>query len=113
MGFTDEMLDDGCALHVEEAHGETIKVLSGAEAGKTFTAIRENEADAVLNSETGSIDPRAKRCLRFRDSAGVPKLSAQDIIQTGDGKKWRAVKNPQSGYLTTDFDLVEITKKDT
>ena len=112
MGFTDTMLDAGCALHVEAAHGESIMVLTGADAGRLFTAIRENESDAMLNSETGMFDPRAKRCLRFRDSTGVPNLNAQDIIQTADKKKWRAVKNPQSGYLTTDFDLIEITKKD-
>ena len=112
MGLSDAMLDAGCALHLEAAHGETITVLSGMDAGKPFVAIRETEADAVLNAETGNLDPRAKRCLRFRDSTGVPRLAAQDIIQTNDGKRWRAVKNPLSGFLTTDFDLIEITKKD-
>ena len=111
MGFSDAMLDAGCALHVEAAHGETITVLSGADSGKPFVAIRESEQDAVLNSE-GGYDPRAKRVLRFRDSTGVPALAPQDVIQTADEKKWHAVRNPQSGYLTTDFELIEITVKD-
>lgn len=105
------MLDAGCALHVEAAHGEVITVLSGADAGKKFTAVRETEQDITLNSDF-SPDPRAKRCLRFRDSSGVPNLNPTDKIQTADGKKWNAVKNPQSGFLTTDFELIEITKKD-
>lgn len=111
MGFSDTMLDAGCALHVEAAHGETIKVLSGSDGGNSFIAVRETEQDMVLSGDFHP-DPRAKRCLRFRDSTGVPNLSPTDQIQTADGKKWLAVKNPQSGYLTTDFDLVEITKKD-
>ena len=110
--LSDTLLDSGCALHIEAAHGESIKVLSGVEAGKTFTAVRETEMDAILTTDLG-MDPRAKRIIRFRDSGTVPRLGGQDIVQTDDGRKWHAVQNPQAGYLTTDFELVEIIGKDT
>lgn len=107
MGFTDRMLDSGCARHVEAAHGESILVLSGEEKDKAFVCVRETESDVVLDAELGE-DRRAKRIIRFRDSTGVPNLGEQDRIQTADGKKWYAVRAPQDGYLTTDFELREI-----
>ena len=113
MGIRDKMLAGGCALHVEAIHGETILVLSGLDAGKTFTAVRENDQDLALNTELGE-DLRAKRMLRFRDGAPLPRLAQNDTVQTEDGKQWNAVRNPQDGYLSTDFELKEIVPtKDT
>lgn len=99
------MLDSGCARHVEAAHGESILILSGAEINNTFTCVREVEQDIVINSELGE-DRRAKIIIRFRSP--VPNIGAQDILQTADGKKWNAVRAPQDGYLTNDFELREI-----
>jgi len=106
MSLSDKMLAGGCALHVEAFHGEPILILSGREAGKTFIAVRESETDQVLTTDLGT-DPRARRVLRFRDGAPVPNLASQDRLQTEDGKIWNAVKAPQDGYLSTDFDLIE------
>lgn len=109
--LSDTMLAGGAALHVEAVHGEPVLVLTGADKGKTFFAVRENASDVVLGE--GGPDVRAKRVIRFRDAVNnVPQLSAQDIVQTADGKKWRATKYPQDGYLSSDFELVEITQKD-
>lgn len=104
--LSDQLLNGGCALHVETIHGETITVLTGKLAGQNFTAVRETDNDAILTSEV-TIDPRAKRILRFRD-ANAPALGAQDRLRTGDGKVWKAVRRPDSGYLTTDYELVEV-----
>lgn len=107
MSLSDKMLASGCALHVEAFHGEPILILTGLDQGKTFTAVRETETDQLLTTDFGT-DPRAKRVIRFRDGQPIPRISAQDKIQTEDGKKWTAVKAPQDGYLSTDFELTEI-----
>lgn len=101
------MLAGGVRL-LDVVHGEVIKVLTGAATG-TYTAIRETASDLVLMTELGQ-DPRAKRMLRFRDDGNVPALGSQDQIMTEDGKKWTAVRAPQDGYLTTDFELIELVK---
>jgi len=93
-------------VHVENLHGETITVLSGADAGKPFTAVQEIESDIVFEGDTG-IDPRGKRILRFRFPK-IPNLAAQDRIQTDDGKTWTAVRRPGNSYLTQDFELSEV-----
>jgi len=104
------MLSEGCAIHIDAIHGELVFVLSGVDAGKTFIGVRENSSDITLDSEMMT-DVRAKRLIRFRDRS-VPRLAKNDIIKTEDGKRWHAIKSPQDGYLTTDFELVEITSKD-
>jgi hypothetical protein len=114
MGFSDSMLDLGCARQIEAAHGEVVTIMSGADAGKTFIAVRETEDDLTVNMETGGTDPRSRRVLRFRTSGGVPRLSSQDVIKTASGDLWRAIRAPRSGYLTADFELIEIISgKDT
>jgi hypothetical protein len=110
--LSDQMLAGGCASHVEAVHGEPVTVLSGPDAGKTFTAVRETEADLIVTTDL-SEDPRAKNVIRFRDG-NVPRIIGQCVLKTSDGKKWHAVKAPQDGYLTTDFELREIVPgKDT
>ena len=104
--LSDNLLAGGCASHIEAVHGEPVLILSGPDAGRTFIGVRENASDVVVD-ENLNPDPRAKRLIRFRDGS-VPKLSSQDIVQTADGKKWYAVKYPQDGYLSSDFELVEI-----
>lgn len=100
------MLSGGAAVHVESLHGETITVLSGADAGKSFTAVNETEQDVVFEEQLG-MDPRAKRVLRFRVGGLIPNLTSQDRIQTDDGRIWIAIRRPDSGYLTIDFELSE------
>lgn len=114
MGVSDRMLASGCVAHLAAIHGEVIEVLSGPDAGKFFTAVRENESDLVLADDFGpGPDPRAHRIIRFADDA-VPRLASQCQIRTADGKVWKLVAAPQSGYLTTDFELLEIVPgKDT
>jgi hypothetical protein len=102
----DLMLSGGCVVLVESLHGETVIVLSGDDAGKTFICVRENESDVIFQEELG-MDPRAKRVIRFR-SGHIPKIRSQERIQTEDGKIWVAARRSDSGYLTADFDLIEI-----
>jgi hypothetical protein len=104
--IADLMLSAGCVQLLHEAHAETVKVLSGADAGKTFRAIKEVEQDVVLTSELQQ-DRRPRRILRFLPSS-APNLSAQDVLQTEDGMRWNAVVMPETAYLTTDFELVAI-----
>ena len=114
MSLSDSMLDLGCARQVEAVHSEVITVMSGMDAGKTFLPVRETEDDITVNMETGGTDPRSRRVLRFRTSGAVPRLSSQDVIKTASGDLWRAIRAPRSGYLTTDFELIEIiARKDT
>lgn len=104
--ISDMMLSAGCAPHVEAYHGEPVYILSGADAGKTFTAVKEIESDMIFDSELG-IDPRGKRILRFRETS-VPNLNSQDAVRTSDGKAWKAIRRPGNQYLTVDFELTEI-----
>ncbi len=110
--IADRLLAGGCVRLVESLHGETIRILSGTDAGQSFTAVKEVESDINLETDLG-IDPRGKRVVRFREGA-VPRLSSQDVVQTDDGKKWNTVRMPGNNYLTVDFELKEIVAgKDT
>ena len=104
--LSDTLLAGGCARQIEAIHGERVQVLDGSDAGKSFTAVREVEADQVLTTELG-IDPRAKIWLRFREDA-TPNIVSQGTLQTDDGKKWKAVRRQEAGFLTNDFELTEI-----
>lgn len=108
--LSDTLLAGGCAPHVEAIHGETVRILSGQDAGRPFIGVVETEADLVLNTDLGD-DPRAKIMLRFRDGH-VPRLDSQGVVQTADGKKWNAVRRQFGSFLTDDFELKEITDKD-
>lgn len=103
--LSDRMLASGAVPLIQNTHGETILVLSGADVGKTFPCVRETEQDIILDAQLGE-DRRAKRVVRFMYA--VPNLESQDIVQTDDGKKWHCVRSPQDGYLSTDFELKEI-----
>ncbi len=103
--LSDMMLASGVVPLVQNVHGETILVLSGADAGKSFQCVRETEQDIILDAQLGE-DRRAKHVIRFMYA--VPNLESQDVIQTDDQRKWHCVKSPQDGYLSTDFELKEI-----
>lgn len=103
---SDLMFNLGCLPALETTHGETVTVLSGADAGKSFTAVQEIEQDIVFDEQLGP-DRRAHRILRFRNTA-VPNITSRDRLQTSDGKTWSAVVRPGNAYLTTDFELLEI-----
>lgn len=110
--IADRMLAAGCVPMTEATHGEAFTVLSGTDAGQVFTGVVEIEQDMVLDTDMGA-DPRAKRVVRFRNSH-VPRLASTDAIEDDAGQKWKCVKQPGSAFLTTDFELIEIsTTKDT
>jgi len=104
--IADMMLAGGCVRHIGAIHGEDIKIISGPMAGRTvFANVIENMQDAVLTTDLGE-DRRGKRIIRFADGL-VPEVVSQMIIQKADGTKWKAVRAPQDGYLTTDFELLQ------
>ena len=109
--LSDTLLDSGCALHVEAAHSESVRILDGPDAGKTAFAVKENMEDLTL-SIPGESDPRAKRILRFRNSSGVPAINDGGLVETDDGRKWTAIRAPQNDYLFTDFIIMEKLPKD-
>lgn len=97
--------DGGCADHVEAMNGEPVVMLSGPDAGRTFTAVIEHAPDQIISGLLGE-DSRGKRNIRFRDGR-CPVIASQEQLQTGDGKIWLAVKTDLAAYLTTDFELRE------
>lgn len=97
---------------IDSIHGESIKVLTGLDAGKSFRIMQNETENDVEFSGDFTPDPRAQRVMRFRDGTPVPRLDAADRIQTEDGKTWNAIRRPDSGYLSTDFNLSEVTAKD-
>lgn len=113
--LSDQMLADGCVKHIHTVHGENVLILSGPDAGKTIPlAVQENESDQIVVTEQGE-DARAKRFIRFQHP-NIPQLGSQGEIRTTDvfGKNhiWNAVRQPGSAYLTVDYELTEITDKD-
>lgn len=106
--LSDQLLAGGCVAHIGTVHGEDVLILSGPDAGRSFRAnIVEAGQDMILETELGA-DPRGKRILRFAEGSPVPRIQSQGQVQTADGKKWNAVRQDFSGYLTVDFDLKEI-----
>ena len=103
-----QLLSSGCAQAIEAIHGESVKILSGPDAGKVFLGVVETESDLGLSSDLG-IDPRAKVIVRFRDN---PRIESQEKVQTSDGKKWTAIRREFSAFLTNDFELKELCEKD-
>lgn len=103
--ISERMLARGCVRNIERVHGEQVKILSGLDAGKSFTAVVEIEQDLVLGDDGLGNDPRAKVMCRF---SVAPNIDSQDVVQTADGKKWNAIKRDFSDFLTTDFELMEI-----
>jgi hypothetical protein len=99
-----------CAANVEQLHGEPIEILSGLDAGRTFTGVREVESDVVLSSDLGE-DSRPRIVIRFRNE-NVPRITGQGRVRTSDGRQWQATRIPGNIYLTTDFELREMTPLD-
>ena len=102
---SDKMLSGGLVPLIQSVHGESIVVMSGTDQGKTFPCVREVEQDIVLDAQLGE-DRRSKHVVRFMYA--IPNLESQDIVKTDDGSLWHCVRNPQDGYLSTDFELKEI-----
>lgn len=110
--LADKMLARGCVQHVGAVHGERIQVLTGPDAGKFFQAnIIETAPDQILSTDLGE-DPRAVMMLRFDNQLPVPNITKSARIQTSNGKVYLATKQDFSGYLTTDFQLIEVTAAD-
>lgn len=106
--LSDIMLAGGCVKHIDAVHGEDVVILDGPDAGTTFRAnIVEAGQDMILDTDLGQ-DPRGKRILRFAEEQPLPRIASQAQVKTADGKKWTAVRQDFSGYLTRDFDLQEI-----
>lgn len=102
----DNLLAGGCAANLAAIHGEPVKVLTGVDAGKTFTAVVENEQDLSIDTNLG-VDPRMKRIARFHGAP--PQLSSQDKVQLSNGQVFKAVLQPGAAYLSTDFELIEVS----
>ena len=108
--LSDTMLATSAMPLLDAVHSEWVEVLDGVDAGKIFYAIKENQADIVLESELIN-DPRGKRMLRFTDKPGnVPSVNTKRLVKlkTADGKKWVATRQDFSAYLSVDFELAEI-----
>lgn len=108
MASTAERLLAAATASLEYVHGETLTVVSGPDAGRKFVAVVEIESDVTTATNLGE-DLRPKRVARFRIA---PNLRHSDALQTDDGRRWRAVRQPGASFLTVDFELVEITSHD-
>ena len=105
------MLAAGVVPHIEGLHGEPVFVETGPDANRPFTAVVETDADAEIEAQlAGTRDRRARRQIRFMTA--VPRLAPNFVIRTADGRRWSLIDHPQGGYLSSDFQVVEITAKD-
>jgi hypothetical protein len=105
MSIADRMLADGAALHVERLHGDTVQILEGTDAGRSFTAVVEIEQDTIIDTELGQ-DPRPRRMLRFR-GGNVPTITGPTRVRV-NGQIYSINRVNGAAFLTTDFEMTEI-----
>lgn len=97
--------------NLDAFHGETIRVLSGEQAGKCFIGRVECQPDDVLATMLGQ-DSRAKDSLYF--TLPGPGLESQTVVQTEDSRKWKATRREFGAYQEEAYDIIEIAPgKDT
>lgn len=95
---------------VEAVHGQLVTVLTGADAGKTYTAVFLVEQSIEIESG----DTREKVMAHFRRGVS-PSLDMSNQIQDSDGQIWKVVNRKDNpADRTVDFELVKIVSgKDT
>lgn len=91
-------------------HGDTITVLSGANAGRVYKGSIEAQSAVLLDSEGGS-DAREKCVVSFSRAHWPTELQSQDGIEDGDGQKWIVVgrENNPAG-TSVDFHIVKVVE---
>jgi hypothetical protein len=109
--LADALFQAGLIPQVEAVHGELITMLSGDDAGRTYTGVISLEQDLVFNGDIGE-DRRAKRTISFM-GASVPRITSHATLRDGRGLTWKAIRMPGDAYLSTDFELVAVTASDT
>ena len=100
------MLAAGVGTLVPTLHGETVTMLSGPDAGRTYTAVIEIVPDLTLDPSSLGMDRRAKRKISFFSAA--PKVNGKTKIQDSGGNRFTVIDDPQNSYLATEFELQEI-----
>ena len=110
VSLADALFAAGLIPNLEQVSGETITMLSGDDAGKSFVGVISLEQDLVFTGDLGE-DRRAKRTISFMSAA--PNITSHALLQDGAGRKWKAVRMPGDAYLATDFELVSVSAKDT
>ena len=83
-------------------------MLTGNDAGKKFIGVIEVMDDMMPQIDMLGQDPRGRVVVHFTTA---PDISSQALLQTSNGKKWVAVKRSFSSFLTTDFDLREVSSE--
>jgi hypothetical protein len=94
---------------LKEVFPDSVEILSGADAGRRFTAITEEIQDVSMDGS----DTRIRRVIRF-SLAASPTVSKATMIKTEDGKKWRLTKMIGDERHSNNYEMVEVvTGKDT
>jgi hypothetical protein len=109
ISLADSLFAAGLIPQTEAVHGETITMLSGADAGVSFIGVVTLEQDVVFSGDIGE-DRRAKRTVSFLGN--VPRIAGHASLKDGSGRKWKAVRMPGDSHLSTDFELVDLTAGD-
>ena len=105
----DKHLAAGVGTHMPASDGQPVKILSGRDAGKTFTGCIYNGEDYVLTTDLGE-DRRAHRTIEFYGAP--PCIEQMEMVEfvdeMGITRRMNAVRQPGSGYLSKTFELKEI-----
>ena len=92
---------------VESIHGEFVDILSGTDAGKTFTAVILTQPSMVLGGDIGE-DVREKVMAHFANTR-CPRLERGNQMRDSSGNVWKIVgRTDNPADSTTDFELVKI-----
>jgi hypothetical protein len=109
--ISDKLADDGLIAWMF-IHGQTIRMISGADAGKFFQAALLVMPDATMQGEVVQ-DNREKSTIVFTNASYPSNAKPGDYLTDDSGNTWRLGKrtnNPTDSSV--DFELIKKTPQD-
>jgi hypothetical protein len=101
------MLGSGFGL-TQSVHGETVTILTGTEAGKTYTATILVAPDVSFEGLVTE-DRREKCVAHFPDDAFPAVTEGQGTMKDSGGTVWKFVKRTNNPLDTTvDFEVMKV-----
>lgn len=102
--LADTMLASGFDSSMLPVHGEQIQVLTGADSGKTFSAVIEAKPNLMLEGVV--IEDNREKIIAHFSNNNYPNVSPEDKMLDGNGVAWLFVERVINDHdNTTDFEF--------